>query len=115
MTRKTSTTVRNHNASAAAARTAIEPLEGRQFFSVTLAMPAADTLVFTGDSDADTVVIYDNGVGTLHGSYTVAPGVMAPFGPVGGIRNVFVDTGKGNDQVYYKVFGDMLVGGARTI
>jgi hypothetical protein len=78
-------------------------------------MPTADTMVFTGDSADDTVVIYDNGVGTLNGSFTVAPGVMAPFGPVPGIRNVFVDTGKGNDQVYYKVFGDMWVGGARTI
>ena len=54
-------------------------------------MPSADTLVFTGDSANDTVVIYDNGVGTLNGSYTVAPGVMAAFGPVGGIRNVFIE------------------------
>lgn len=99
----------------AAARTAFEALEGRRMCSVTPSMPAADTLVFTGDSADDTVVLYDNGMGAINGSYTVAPGVMASFGPIGGIRNVMIDTGKGNDQVYYKVFGDMLVGGARTI
>jgi hypothetical protein len=111
--RKTSSHRRNQNIAATAA--AVESLEGRRLFAVTLAMPAPDTLVFTGDSADDTVVIYDNGTGTLHGSYTVAPAVSAAFGPVGGIRQVYVDTGKGNDQVYYKVFGDMLVGGARYI
>src|SRR4051794_7459517 len=78
-------------------------------------MPAPDTLVFTGDSADDTVAIYDNGTGTLHGAYTVGLGVTAPFGPVPGIRNVRIDTQKGNDHVLYTVFGDMLVGGARNI
>ena len=110
------TTNRSHlrNQQTAAAAT-FEPLEGRRMFAVTPSMPAADTLVFTGDAADDQVMIYDNGMGTLHGSYTVAPGVTAPFGPVGGIRYVRVDTGMGNDVVGYQVYGDMLVGGLRDI
>ena len=84
-----------------------EPLEARQLFAVSIGFVAPDTLNFTGDFQADTVVINDNGAGAISGSVNNPFGVMVPFGPIGGIRNINVATGLNNDRVYYNVMADM--------
>ena len=93
----------------------VECLEDRRLFAVAIAMPAADTLVFTGNFQNDQVYIYDNGTGTMQGWVSNAVGALVPFGPVPGIRNVHVDTGDGNDTVAYTVTGDMWPGGMHTL
>ena len=101
--------------SASSRPAAVEPLEGRQLFAVAIAFVAPDTLVFTGNGDADVVNINDNGAGVISGSRSVVGGVVAPFGPVGGIRRVIVNTHGNTDRVSYNVTGDTLAGGYRSL
>ena len=88
----------------------IERLEGRRLFAVAIAMPAPDTLVFTGNFQNDAIYINDNGTGTLSGHVSNAAGALVPFGPVGGIRRVQINTGDGHDTVNYRMTGDMWAG-----
>src|SRR5687768_18220084 len=81
------------------AAAAFEPLEGRRLFAVGIAFVAPDTLVFTGNHEADYVNLVDNGAGALSGSRSVGGGVIAPFGPVAGIRRIVVNTHGNSDAV----------------
>ena len=105
------------NRNTASAPQAFEALEGRQLFAVTIGFIAPDTLTFTGDFQADAVQLFDNGApfGTMSGSASNAAGVMVPFGPVPGIRNVQFNMGANDDRVRYTVTGDMLFGSVRYI
>jgi hypothetical protein len=93
----------------------IESLEGRQMFTVTPAFIAPNTLTFVGDAANDTVNLYDNGNGGISGSYTNAGGTLSSFGVIPGIQNIRVSLGAGNDAFNYKLYGDMLMGGARYV
>ena len=75
----------------------VEPLEGRRLFAVGIAIPPGTaTAVFTGDGAADTVNLLDNGLNRIDGFANGLPFVLPP-----GIRHVVVNSGGGNDQVYY--------------
>jgi hypothetical protein len=88
----------------------MEGLEQRQLFAVTIAMPAAGVLSFTGDWQADRVSIKDNGAGVISGAVSNAAGVMVGFGPVAGIHRVQISLAGNNDSVDYTVYGDMVSG-----
>src|SRR3954464_7440551 len=88
----------------------LENLEGRQMFTVVVALTAADTLTFTGNNAADTISIQDNGAGVISGSATGPGGAAAPFGPFFNIRQVSVNSNGGDDAVTYQFTGDMLGG-----
>jgi hypothetical protein len=97
-------------------RNTVESLERRDLFSWTLAMPAADTLVLTGDFNHDRAYIYDNGNGVISGQlYNHAAAAYVPFGPIGGIRAVQINAGKGDDFVSYSVIGDRILAGHRYV
>ena len=95
---------------------AFETLEGRQLFAVTVGFVAPDTLNFSGDGQADTLIINDNGApfGVITGQANNAVGVMVPFG-FAGIRNINIKMGANDDKVTYTVTGDMLFGSVRFI
>jgi hypothetical protein len=94
----------------------IETLEPRNLFTVTVAFAAPDMLIFTGDAAPDTTYIYDNGNGTIQGSRTGPGGVLVPFGPFPGIRNIYhSDTGTTNDRVFYNLIGDVPAGSVRKV
>jgi hypothetical protein len=94
---------------------AFEALEGRELFAVTVTFVAPDTLRFTGDAQADTAVIYDNGAGTLYGSRNEFFGLSVPFGPYPNIRKVEINMGANNDRVRYTFTGDVPSGGTRYV
>ena len=96
-------------------RCTVETLESRQLFAVAIGMPAADTLTFTGNFQDDKVFINDNGNGVVSGQVSNAAGVMVPFGPVGGIRRLIINTGDGNDTVNVRMTGHMWAGGPHEI
>ena len=60
-------------------RCTVETLESRQLFAVAIGMPAADTLTFTGNFQADKIQINDNGNGVVSGAVSNAVGAMVPF------------------------------------
>ena len=94
----------------------IESLEPRNLFTVTVALAAPDMLMFTGDAAPDTTYIYDNGAGTIQGSRTGPGGVLVPFGPFPGIKNIYhSDTGTTNDRVFYNLIGDVPFGSVRKV
>lgn len=95
------------NRNASSSSQPFEVLENRQLFAVAVGFVAPSTLNFTGNFQADTVIINDNGFGTISGAVNNGAGVMVPFGPVPGIRNINVGTGLNNDRVYYTVMNDM--------
>jgi hypothetical protein len=92
-----------------------EPLEDRRLFTVTIGMPAPDTLTFTGDADDDVIIIKDNGSFTVGGQVSGTAGTLIPFGPVSGIHRVLIATDGGDDRVYYTVAGDMFLGGLHGV
>jgi hypothetical protein len=97
-------------------RTTVESLERRDLFSWTVAMPAADTLVLTGDWNADRAYIYDNGNGVISGQlYNHAAAAYVPLPAIGGIRAVHINSGRGDDFVSYQVIGDRLLAGHRYV
>ena len=85
----------------------VEPLESRALFAVTVAFVAPGTLSFTGDFQADTIIINDNGAAVISGAANDASGTMISFGSFAGITTVNVDGGANNDTVRYTVTGDM--------
>jgi hypothetical protein len=85
----------------------VESLEPRTLFAVTVTFIAPSTLNFTGDFQADTIVINDNGAGVISGAANNATGTMIPFGSFAGITTVNVNAGANNDSVQYTVTGDM--------
>jgi hypothetical protein len=93
----------------------VETLESRRLFAVAIGMPAADTLTFTGNFQADKVYINDNGNGVVSGAVSNAVGAMVPFGPVAGIRRLLINTGDGNDSVNVRLMGHMWAGGPHEI
>ena len=96
-------------------RCTVENLESRQLFAVAIGMPAADTLTFTGNFQADTIQINDNGNGVVSGAVSNAVGAMVPFGPVAGIRRLIINTADGNDSVNVRITGDMWAGGPHEV
>jgi hypothetical protein len=96
-------------------RCTFETLESRRLFAVVIAMPAAGTLSFTGNFQDDKIQINDNGNGVVSGAVSNAVGAMVPFGPVGGIRHLLINTGDGNDTVNVRITGDMWAGGPHEI
>lgn len=86
-----------------------DTLEGRRLFAVAIGFVAPDKLTFTGDAADDTVIINDNGAGTVSGQVTNPAGVLVPFGPVFGIKQLDVKTLDGNDYVRYTLTGDPTV------
>jgi hypothetical protein len=99
--------------SASTAR-AVEELEERRMFAVSVVPVWPNTLVLTGNAANDVVVINDNGNGVVTGAATNLIGGMTPFG-FGGIRNIIVRTNDGNDLVRYNLNGDNLAGGATRL
>jgi len=93
----------------------VENLESRRLFAVAIGMPAADTLIFTGNFQNDQIQINDNGNGVVSGAVSNAAGVMVPFGPVAGIRRLQINTGDGNDSVNVRITGHMWPGGPHEI
>jgi hypothetical protein len=97
-------------------RSSVETLEDRNLFTVTVAFVAPDTLLFSGDGAPDTTYLYDNGAGTIQGSGTGPGGVLVPFGPIAGIRNIYhSDNGTSNDRVFYNLIGDVPLGSVRKV
>jgi hypothetical protein len=81
----------------------VMPLEGREVPACLVALGGPDTLVVTGDGANDTVVLNDNGAGTIFGTAT---GVGA-FS-FSGIKTIGVNTEGGNDRVVYNLIRNML-------
>lgn len=96
-------------------RCTVESLESRRQFAVVIAMPAVDTLTFTGNFQNDAIQINDNGNGVVSGAVSNAVGAMVPFGPVAGIRHLIINTGDGNDSVNVRITNDMWAGGPHEI
>lgn len=86
------------------------PLEGREVPACVVALGGPDTLVVTGDGANDTVILNDNGAGTIYGSAT---GVGA-FS-VSGIKTIQVNTEGGNDRVVYNLVRNMLPNQQRVL
>jgi hypothetical protein len=100
----------------AMSRNTVESLERRDLFSWSVAMPAADTLVLTGDWQDDRATIYDNGNGVISGQlYNHAAAAYVPLPAIGGIRAVYINAGKGDDSVSYQVTGDRVLAGHRFV
>ncbi|HVK07644.1 MAG TPA: hypothetical protein VM597_02590 [Gemmataceae bacterium] len=88
----------------------VRPLEGREVPACIVALGGPDTLVVTGDAASDSVLITDNGTGTLVVQATGNPTQTFP-----GIANVFVGTGAGSDRVVYNLTRNLLAGQQRVL
>jgi hypothetical protein len=88
----------------------LETLEDRRLFAVAIGFVAPDMLTFTGDGQADTLVLKDNGAGVFSGERNNAVGAMIPFGPIGGIRRIQVQMNGNNDTVRYELGADPTTG-----
>ena len=96
-------------------RCTVETLESRQLFAVTVAMPAPDTLSFTGNFEDDYIHIDDNGSGVVRAWVSSATTPAVLVGPIAGIRRLIINTGDGNDQVDIMIRGDVVAGGTHEI
>jgi hypothetical protein len=87
----------------------LEPLEGRCVPACTIT-PSGTTLTITGDNNANTVIIDDNGAGAI--TVTCDGAVSVPFA---GIQSINVDTKSGNDAVFYNLNDNLLTGQVRVL
>lgn len=92
----------------------LEGLEDRHLLAVVVAC-VGDTITFTGNWQADTVIINDNGAGLITGLRSNPAGDIVPFVPCAGIREIVVDTGANNDSVTYNLNGDLGLGATRIV
>jgi hypothetical protein len=88
----------------------VQCLEAREVPACLVTNPTPDTLVVTGNSANDLVILRDNGAGGIAGFATGA-GVFN----FSGIRTIKVNTGGGDDQVYYNLVRNLLPGQQRLV
>jgi hypothetical protein len=72
--------------------------------------PSGTTLTITGDNNANTVVLDDNGAGAI--TVTCDGAVSGPFA---NIQFINVSTGSGNDAVFYNLNDNLLTGQVRVL
>jgi hypothetical protein len=87
----------------------LEPLEGRCVPACTVT-PSGTSLTITGDNNANTLIIDDNGAGVIT---VTCDGTVS--GPFAGIQFINVGTGAGNDAVFYNLNDNLLTGQARVL
>jgi hypothetical protein len=85
-------------------------LESREVPACVVTKPTFDTLVVEGDAANDTVVLRDNGAGTINVSATGNPNLS-----FAGIKNIVVNTRGGDDRVTYNLVRNLQPGQTRNV
>lgn len=84
-------------------RLSVQALEGREVPACIVALAGTETLNITGNNANDTIVVNDNGAGTIWGTATGVAGVFTYTG----IKNINISTNGGLDRVTYNLTRDL--------